>query len=554
VAETAYQPHGVLPPQNLSAAGLNAYFAGGLHDELLTQLSKVASLKVISRTSVMGYQGTTKPLRQIADELGVGSIVEGSVQVVNGRLRVNVQLIDAATDQHLWAERYDRTLDDAFAIQSEVAQKIVAAVGAALSGDEQGRITTAPTANAEAYRLYLQGQGFQRLPGILAPNLKAAQLAYERALKLDPAFALAHAALSHVHGRMYWFRYDATEARAASQRAEAEEALRLAPELPESRLAMGLAYYWGARDYSRALEQCSIALRGRPGDAGVLSYVGYLQRRLGRWDDVLETYRRATLLDPRNADLFWDLGGETLTLLHRYPESMEAYDRALSFAPDLHVAAVRRGLAYVLWQGRLDPLRDVLNRIPDGVDLGAPGTVAAQRAWLLLLDRDAAGLLQMPEIVRLTVFEGQLGYLPSALYAGWAHQLRGEHAAARVAFDAARVHLDSAVKGLADDWRVHAARGFAVAGLGRLDQAVGEADWLQQSKVYREDAHFGTMAAEARAQILAQAGHADEALDEIERLLSQPSWLSVHTLRLDPRWDPIRSHPRFRALLKKYGS
>ena len=147
----------VLPPQNLSAAGPNAYFAGGLHDELLTQLSKVASLKVISRTSVMGYQGTTKPLRQIADELGVGSIVEGSVQVVNGRLRVNVQLIDAATDQHLWAERYDRTLDDAFAIQSEVAQKIVAAVGAALSGDEQGRITTAPTANAEAYRLYLQG-------------------------------------------------------------------------------------------------------------------------------------------------------------------------------------------------------------------------------------------------------------------------------------------------------------------------------------------------------------------------------------------------------------
>ena len=206
----------VLPPQNLSAAGPNAYFAGGLHDELLTQLSKVASLKVIRRTSVMGYQATTKPLRQIADELGVGSIVEGSVQVVNGRLRVNVQLIDAATDQHLWAERYDRTLDDAFAIQSEVAQKIVAAVGAALSGDEQGRITTAPTANAEAYRLYLQGRGLQRLPGMLAPNLKAAQLAYERALTLDPAFALAHAALSHVHGRMYWFRYDATEARTTS--------------------------------------------------------------------------------------------------------------------------------------------------------------------------------------------------------------------------------------------------------------------------------------------------------------------------------------------------
>ena len=544
----------VLPFQNLSAERTDAYFAGGLHDELLTQLSKVAALKVISRTSVMGYQTTTKPLRQIADELGVGSIVEGSVQVIGGRLRVNVQLIDAVTDQHLWAERYDRTMDDAFAIQSEVAQMIVASVGAALSSDEQGRLAAAPTANAEAYRLYLQGRGFQRLPGTLAPNLKAAQLAYERALTLDPAFALAHAALSDVHGRMYWFRYDATEARAASQRAEAEEALRLAPELPESHLAMGLAYYWGARDYSRALGQLSIALRGRPGDAGVLSTVGYVQRRLGRWDDVLEAYRTVTLLDPRNADHRWDLGGETLTLLHRYSDGVEAYDRALSLAPDLHVAAVRRGLAYVLWQGRLDPLREVLNRIPAGVDLGSSGTIAAQRAWLLLLDRDAAGLLQMPEIDRPTVFEGQVCYLPSALYAGWAHHLRGEHAAARVAFDAARVDLDSAVKRLPDDWRVHAARGFALAGLGRLDQAVGEAGWLQQSKVYREDAHFGTMAAEASAQILAQAGHADGALDEVERLLAGPSWLSVHTLRLDPRWDPIRNHPRFQALLKKHGS
>jgi len=248
------------------------------------------------------------------------------------------------------------------------------------------------------------------------------------------------------------------------------------------------------------------------------------------------------------------LGGETLTLLHRYSEGVEAYDRALSLAPDLHVAAVRRGLAFVLWRGQLGPLKEAVGRIPGGADLGSSGTVAAQRAWLLLLGRDPAGLLRMPEIVRPTVFEGQVSYLPSTLYAGWAHQLRGEHAAARVAFDAARVNLDSALKGLADDWRVHAARGFAVAGLGSLDQAVGEADWLQQSKVYREDAHFGTMAAEARAQILAQAGHAAGALDEIERLLAGPSWLSVHTLRLDPRWDPIRNHPRFQALLKKHGS
>ncbi len=543
----------VLPPQNLSADGPYAYFAGGLHDELLTQLSKVAALKVISRTSVMGYQSTTKPLKQIADELGVGTVVEGSVQVVGRRLRVNVQLIDAASDQHVWAERYDRTLDDAFAIQSEVAQKIVAAVGGALSSDEQGRITDAPTGNAEAYRFYLQAGEYLRRPGYLRQNLHTAQGFLEQAIAVDPAFALARAALSDVHGKAYWFRHDPSPPRASRMRAEAEEARRLAPNLPEAHIAMGEAHY-RVRNWRLALDEYEIASRGLPNAAAVRSRLGFIHRRMGNWKECLSAFGTATLLDPRNADLFWDLGGETLTLLRRYPEGVEAYNRALSLEPALYVAAIRRDLALVLWRGQLDPLRETLDRIPGGADYLPLGTVAAQRAWLLLLDRNAAGLLRMPEIVRSTVFEGQICYLPSALYAGWAHQLRGEHAAARVAFDAARVNLDSAVKALADDWRVHAARGFALAALGRQDQAVGEARWLQQSKVYREDAHFGTMAAEARAQILAQAGSANEALDEIERLLAQPSWLSVHTLRLDPRWDPIRNHPRFQALLRKHGS
>ena len=241
----------VLPLQNLSAQGPHAYFAGGLHDELLTQLSKVAALKVISRTSVMGYESTKTPLRQIASELGVGSVVEGSVQIEGSRLRVNVQLIDAATDAPVWAERYDRTLDDAFAIQSDVAQRIVAAVGAALSDAEQQRLAAVPTANAEAYRLYLQGREYLIRPGFLRRNEEIAQQLFETALARDPGFALAHAALSEVHGRMFWFRYDPSPARAARQRAEAEAALRLAPELPQAHVAMGLAHFWGRRDYRR---------------------------------------------------------------------------------------------------------------------------------------------------------------------------------------------------------------------------------------------------------------------------------------------------------------
>jgi len=542
----------VLPPQNLSADGPYAYFAAGLHDELLTQLSKVAALKVISRTSVTGYLGTTKPLKQIADELGVGSIVEGSVQVVDGRLRVNVQLIDATTDQHLWAERYDRTLDDAFAIQSDLAQKIVMAVGAVLSNDERSRLATNPTANPEAYRLYLQGLDFVRRPGYLRRDYEMGQRLFEKALASDAAFALAHTALSEVHGRMYWFRYDPSPARIARQRAEAEEALRLAPNLPEAHLALGRAYYVGRRDWRRALDEYTIAVQGLPNDSRLREQIGYAHRRMGQWAGVFTAFDETARLDPRNANVFYDLGGITYDFVRRYADAVRAYDQALSLAPDLHGAAVRRGWTFIRWQGDLGPLRKALDGVPENADLGLQGRRSAQRAALLLLERDAAGLLQLLDIEPVAVFDGQDFFLPGAVYAAWARQLRGNHAAAQVAFDAARVRLDAALRDLPEDWRVHAARGLALAGLGRREEALREADWLLQSEVYRGDAHQGGILAEDRARILAQAGDADAALNEIGRLLAGPSWLSVHTLRLDPRWDPIRSHPRFKALLAKY--
>jgi serine/threonine-protein kinase len=542
----------VLPFQNLSPEGPHAYFAGGLHDELLTQLSKVATLTVISRTSVMGYAGTHPALRQIASELGVGSVVEGSVQIEGGRLRVTVQLVDAATDAHLWAERYDRTLDDAFAIQSDVAQQIVAAVGAALSGAERHELAEAPTANAEAYRLYLQGREYQTRPGYLRPNLEAAQRLFERALGPDPGFALARAALSEVHGRMYWWSYDPSPARAVRQREEAEAALRLEPDLPQAHVAMGLAHYWGRRDYQRALDEFAIALKRLPTDASLWELIGAVHRRLGNWDEVIAAFEKASQLDPRDANLFWDLGGNTYRTVRRYADAVRALDRALSLAPDLYLAAVFKGRTYVLWHGQLDTLRAVLSRLPRDAPLGTLGTVAGQRVELLLWERQADSLLRLLTTAGIRVFEGQLVFVPSSLYAAWAHQLRRDRPATRVAFDSALVFLDSVIAHLPDDWRVHAARGLTLAGLARRDSAVREARWLRESPVYR-DALFGPAAAEDRARILAQVGEADMALDAIERLLARPSpRFSVHTLRLDPLWDPIREHPRFRALLAQY--
>jgi serine/threonine-protein kinase len=542
----------VLPFQNLSAGDANAYFAGGLHDELLTQLAKVAALSVRGRTSVMGYAGTTKPIKEIAAELAVGTLVEGSVQVVGERLRVNVQLIDAATDEHLWAERYDRTLDDAFAIQSDVAQRIVAAVGATLGGTERTAIAAAPTADPEAYRLYLQGLEYYRRPGSLRRNWEIAQDFYERALALDSTFALAYAALSEVHGRMSWWRYDPSAERLVRQRAEAEAALRLAPNLPQAHRAMGSVHYYGRRDWQAALKEYRIALEGLPNDAELWVRIGAAHRRLGHWEEALAAFDKLVALDPRNTNALSDLGANTLRFLRRYREAVDWYSRSLALAPDVAVADVDRGWTSVVWLGRLDLLRVAVDRHPQETELGYLGSASAQRALMLFWERKPDSLLVLLRRIPQPVFEAQVFYLPTALYAAWAHQLRGDGVAARAAFDSARALLDSMVAVLPDDWRVHAARGLALAGLGRREEAWGEARWLQRSKIYREDALDGVLPAEDRARILAAIGDVDAALAEIERLLAGPSWLSVQVLRLDPRWDPIRSDPRFEALLVKY--
>ncbi len=543
----------VLPFENLSPDGAHGYLARGLQDEILTQLSKVGLIKVISRTSVMQYVNPhIPPAREIAKELGVGSIVEGSVQVAEGRLRVNVQLIDAATDGQLWAERYDRKLDDAFAIQSDVAQRIVQSVGAALSAAERRGLERAPTENAEAYQFFLQGRDYFLRPNHLRTDYEIAGQLFQRALALDSGFALAHAALSEVDGEMYEDRYGPSRQRAARQLREADAALRLAPDLPQAHIAMGWVHEDVTRDYAAALAEYRRALAGLPNDAEVWRRIAFVLPRMGRWDEAIAAYRRAEQLSPRDATLPYI--GATLTYLrlHRYAETVGALDRALTLAPDLYSAAFRRAHTFVLWRGELDTLRAVIDRMPKDAEIFAFGPTVVWHLQLALWERQADSVPRVLDAAHHTFFESYYAYYPASLYSAWARQLRGDSVTARVAFDSSRVLLDSVMRDLPEDWRVHAARGLALVGLGRRDEAIREARWLQQSLRYREDALDWASLAEERARILAQAGEFDAALREIEQLLTKPSLLTVHTLQLDPLWDPLRGDPRFQALLTKY--
>jgi TolB-like protein/DNA-binding SARP family transcriptional activator/tetratricopeptide (TPR) repeat protein len=554
----------VLPFRDLSADSSYAYFAGGLHDELLTQLAKVASLSVIGRTSVRGYEETSKPLRQIGQELAVGSIVEASVQVVGNRLRVAVQLLDPVTQAELWAERYDRTLDDAFAVQSDIARQIVAAVGATVTGSEAGAIAAVPTQNAEAYQFYLRGLEYQRR-GFRRENLLLAQQLYQQALALDSGFALAHAAISHVHTTMWLLEFDRSATRLESAQREADVALRLAPGLPQAHLAAGARYralgqsraglgQFNVRgDFRAALDQFNLGLQGAPNDPELWTSSGWVHCSLGNYDSALVAFDHARRLDPRDATLLETIGG-TYGYFRRHRQAIEAYRHAFALAPELVHARLNAGWNYFNWKGQLDTLRAALQSLPlTGDPGGGGGPIGDLRLLLLLWERRPDSLLSLLPVIYPANDTAPVASLQRVEWTARAQSLRGDTAAARLYFDSVLVLLNDEGRVLLDErWR-HSLRGFALAALGRRAEALREADWLERFDDYVENrCSRGT--GWARAVIMAQLGETGKALGEIEQLFVRPGTFSLHELRLTPDFDPIRNDPRYLALLRKYAN
>jgi TolB-like protein/DNA-binding SARP family transcriptional activator len=543
---TAHPPRtavALLPCHDLGGDSSHAFFAAGLHDELLTRLYKVASLTVVGRMSVAGYRDTTESPRRIAEELGVGSIAECSVEVIGNRLRVSMHVLDPFTGVTLWAERYDATMDDVLAVQSDIAERIVATVGATLTSAEQGAIATASTRNPQAYAFYLQGLDYFRRPGLLRANLEAAGHLYEEALALDPTFARADAALASVDFALHDLGYDPTPARLARATAEAGTALSLAPALPEAHFAIGLARYAGHHDVRGALREFETAARGAPNDAELWIWVGLAHAALHEQDSMMVAFDRARRLDPRNANLFHIIG-DHLHYLHRYRAAIEAYRREIALAPDVAQARLSMAWSYILWKGDLDTLRAVLRGLPEAGDAGMGGpSVAYDRLMLVWMERRPDSVLAM--LRRLGEDSEPFFQLR---YAAPAQLMRGDSAAARALYAAAATTLGARERANPDDFSAHVDRGVALAALGRRDEALEEARWIARTKAYREDPN----AAAGRAQILAVAGETDAARADLERVLAGPSTVTVPLLRLSPDWSPVVANPHYRDLLVKY--
>ena len=543
----------VLPFENLSADKDNAYFASGMQYEILTRLAGIHDLKVISRTSTEQYASHPPNLKIVAEQLGVATVLEGSVQKADGKVRINLQLIDARTDGHLWAQNYDRDLKDVFAVQSDVAEKVAEALKAQLLPAESARIASVPTKKPEAYDLFLKAEYFtSQINSATAKDpadvlSKAADL-YERAIAADPDFALAYARLSYLRAEAYWLGIDASpQARNAAQSA-ATQALALQPNLPEAHLAMGYVHYWGYRDYVPALAEFATARASLPNDASMFAAIAYVHRRQGDLVQAVSELEQAAVLDPRDTSLPGNLGA-TLVYLRRYGEAEAAFDRSLALAPDNINAQVYRAVALQM-RGDMEGSSHALAAIP--ADYDPQGSVSQARFNLALASRQPDAALSAISKAPTWLLDGENNVLlPATLLRGQALARKGETGPARAAF----LDAQQALQGLPRESQAQAGAqsnlAIVLAGLGQKDAALAAGRRATDLLPLARDMLAGTFNLARLAKIEAQVGETDSALDHIEHLLAVPAGLvvSASSLRTDPAWDPLRKNPRFQKLV-----
>ena len=539
----------VLPFQNLSDQKENAYFTDGVQDEILTALTKIADLKVISRMSTMQYKTTAeRNLREIANALGVAHVLEGTVQRAGGRVRVSAQLIDARTDTQLWAERYDRDVADVFAIESELAGKIVAQLQAKISPSEKAAIEKPSTTDLAAYDLYLRAQELfadtsdpiharEKLP-------QAAQL-LDEAVARDPHFIQAWCLLSRVHGAAYFRGHDHTPARLGLANAAVQTALRLQPDAGEAHLALAIYYYNGFRDYGRARSELVIARRALPNSADVFRYTGMIDRREGHWDEATRNLERALELDPRN---FFTLQQLALAYgwQHRYADEVRTYDRALAIMPGDPASRISLALVALDWRADIKPFQATLATLV-AENPGLPLDLDALRPALCERPPTAA-IRALTNYPREGVVHNGVNN-PRAYWDGVIARCQGDSAEAQAAFTAARREVEKTVERQPDFAAALSLLGMIDAGLERKEQAIQEGRRACELLPVSKDAIDGADIAINLAQIYAWTGEKDWAIEQIAAVERVPNTLSYGLLKLHPYWDPLRGDPRFEKIV-----
>jgi TolB-like protein/Tfp pilus assembly protein PilF len=547
----------VLPFENLSEAKANAYFADGIQDQILTDLSHIADLKVISRTSVMQYRsGITRDLREIAQQLGVAHLLEGSVQRSANKIRVNAQLIDARTGAHVWAETYDRNLADVFAIQSEIAKAIADQLQAELSPNEKRAIEQPPTTELAAFDLYSRAKSLLLTAGFSAtadPDLRKAIELLDEAVKRDPSFFDAYCQLAFAHEQLYaLFGSDHTPSRLALAEAAVQAATQLRPDAAETHLARTQYLYFGLRDYAGALAQLEIARRALPNDPRLFELTGYILRRRGQQEEGLQNLQRAVELDPRNLFTLQQIA-LSYQNLGRYAEAIAALDRALAIMPDNVETRANRELYYLCWKGDARPLRQTI----DAILAEGPGAIAsAADIWFFcaLAERDPGAAERALVALGDNPCWGESATILSRSFGeGLLARMGKDEARARIAFAAARAQQEKIVQAQPNYGPPLCVLGLIDAALGRKDLALDEGRRAIALTPIEKDVTNGSRVLQYFAITAAWAGERELALRQLEIGLGAPNaslMLSYGALKLHPFWDPLRGDPRFEKIVE----
>jgi TolB-like protein/class 3 adenylate cyclase/Flp pilus assembly protein TadD len=545
----------VLPFENLSRDPDNAYFATGIQDEILTRLAKIGALKVISHASTQQYAARPSNLTEIARQLGVANILEGSVQRAGDQVHVNVQLIRASTDEHVWAESYDRKLENIFGVEAEVATAVAEALRAKLSGLEHEAVELKPTSNSDAYVLYLKAR--EREGGVDA-NMEdwiAASQLYEQAIALDPAFALAYARASIRNSRIFDGNFNnGDQARKSKARAQAEEALRLSPTLGEVHFALGLYLWLCERDFEPALKELSIAAKASPNNAEVLWYSAAIYRNQARWRESLTTSEHALNLDPRNAQIA-NYAAYNHVLVRDWQASAAAFNRLLEIAPDSVIGRICLAYIEVIRNGNAASAKAILQKIPSGINRQGDVTDAT---WdLSMLERDFASAQKILDRFPSDEEFPTADRTPKAFYQGCTALARGDAGLAQSFFEMARPSFEAKVRDHPDNaWR-HDRLGLLYAYLGRKEDAIREGRAAVELAPESKEPFHRALHESNLALVYARTGEADQAITLIERLLSTPGAVDLSNpysitladLRLRWEWDPLRTDPRFQKIL-----
>jgi len=545
----------VLPFENRSEDKANAYFTEGIQDEILTRLSKVADLKVISRTSTQHYKSAPENLPEIGKQLGVAHILEGSVQRSGDGVRVNVQLIKAANDSHLWADTFDRKLTDIFSVESEVAKAIAEQLRAKLTGQEEQVIAAKPTDNVEAYDAYLRGLAYSLKTANTPTNALGAQKYLREAVRLDPKFALSWALLSFVDARGYRTQaLQPTIALREEVRQAAETAFTLQPNLGEAVLAKGYYHYYCLKDYDTAVRYFEQARQLLPNGSRIPESLAYVERRRGQWDRSESYFNEAERLDPRNVNLLTQHGLSYMAL-RRFPEALRKLDQVLNITPDdMDTIALKAAIGQA--EGDLPRAAALLAPLHPNAD---DSNVLETQVYQAILERRPAPIIpRLKEI--LTKPDPALGYINGELrfWLGWAQEVAGEHAAAQESWRQARSELQSFLKEQPENSSLIDDLALTNMGLGDKSTALALAERAMAAVPIEKDAAEGTAPIEFLARVAAGTGEPDLAIAALQKVLSIPYEsrlasnvpLTLALLRLDPMFDPLRNDPRFQALVR----